>query len=57
MAYETITQVKRTLYVAECPVCHDRKEHTERIAKEFFCTKDNTWVPFEEVSYTGPSLK
>ena len=55
MSYEV--QVKRTIYVAECPNCHDRTEHTERIAKERFCSHCSIWVPFVEQSYTGPELK
>lgn len=57
MSYETITQVKRTLFVAECPNCHDRQENTEKAAKAFYCMPCAVWVPFEEVSYTGPNIK
>lgn len=56
MAHEIITQVKRTIYVAECPNCFERVEHTERIAKERWCAKCKQWVPYEAISYTGPSL-
>jgi len=57
MVYETITQVKRTIYVAICPKCGDRTEHTERVAKEKYCSQCNVWVPYEEVSFTGPEIK
>jgi hypothetical protein len=56
MSHEVITQVKRTIYVAECPKCHDRVEHTERIAKERYCNGCGVWIPFEEISYIGPAL-
>jgi len=51
------TQVKRTIFVGKCPKCGEQKETTEKFRKEWFCMKDHVWVPFEEVSYTGPELK
>lgn len=56
MTYERKVLVTRTIYVAECPKCHQRVEHTENIAKERFCTQCGEWVPFVEQSYTGPDL-
>jgi hypothetical protein len=54
MSYERIVTVKRTIYVSECE-CGDRTEVTENPPKERFC-KCGKWVPFKEVSYTGPEL-
>lgn len=56
MAVEYIKTVKRMLYVATCPKCGDRVEHTEKIAKERFCNACNIWVPFVEESYTGSEI-
>lgn len=48
---------KRTIYVAECPTCGDRDIKESNPPKERLCTKCNTWVPYKEESYTGPSLR
>lgn len=52
MAYEEMA--KRTLYVSEC-VCGDRREVTENPPKERLCPCGK-WVPYKEVSYTGPKI-
>jgi len=56
MAYEKKVLVTRTIYVATCQICHERVEHTEKIAKERFCQNCGMWIPFVEQSYTGPEL-
>ena len=53
MSYEIL--VKRTIWVSECE-CGDRCERTENPPKERFCTKCSKWVPYKEISYTGPKL-
>jgi hypothetical protein len=53
MVVERIVTVKRTIWVAECPNCHDRSETTENPPKERFCSPCGVWVPYVELSYTG----
>ena len=55
MSYEV--QVKRTLYVAKCPVCGDTTENTEGHVREKYCMKCGIWVPYVEQTYTGPDIK
>lgn len=57
MSHETITQVKRTLYVSHCKQCGDRVEVDKDPPRERYCNHCESWVPYEEVSYTGPELK
>ena len=54
MRHETL--VKRTIYVAKCPTCHESRTETEAVSKERFCMTCSIWVPFVEHSWTGPSL-
>ncbi len=55
MAVEKIVMVKRTLYVAKCSNCGDSKEVDAHPPRERRCTC-GTWVPYEEISYTGQEL-
>lgn len=55
MSHEIITQVKRTIWVAECP--HDKRIAESNPPRECYCNECQAWIPFKEVSYTGPSLK
>lgn len=48
--------VKRTIFVARCEKCGDSVEKAEDPPKERFCGTCGVWVPYEAVSYTGPSL-
>lgn len=52
MAYEVL--VKRTIWVAQCD-CGERTERAENPPKEILC-KCGKWVPFKEVSFTGPKI-
>lgn len=52
--YEKIVSVKRTIWVAECK-CGNRVETDNYPPKERFCNCGE-WVPYVEVSYTGPEL-
>lgn len=54
MSVEKITYVKRTLWVARCPVCEFRKEDHQPRRREIMCPDCKVWVPFEAISYTGP---
>jgi len=55
MAHEIL---KRTIWVALCTTCGERViAEKDPPPKERFCSTCNTWVPFQEESYTGPSLK
>lgn len=56
MAVEKITHVKRTIWVSECPDCGDRKEKDSNPPKERLCMACRVWVPYVEVSYTGPEV-
>jgi hypothetical protein len=55
MSHEIL--IKRTIYVSECPKCHGRVEVAENPPKSRFCGPCAEWVPFVEVSYTGPEIK
>jgi hypothetical protein len=49
-------QVKRTIRVAACPVCHGRTEFpftSEYVPREVFCIGCNVWAPVEEISWDG----
>lgn len=52
MAVETITMVKRTIYVAVCP-CGERDVRTENPPREIRFNCCGQWVPFVEETYTG----
>jgi hypothetical protein len=52
MSHEVL--IRRTIYVSECE-CGSREERTENPPKERLCPCGK-WVPFQEVSYTGPEL-
>jgi hypothetical protein len=54
MSFEIL--VKRTIYVAKCPKCGDRRECTENPPRERLCACE-TWVPYVAESFTGPELK
>lgn len=45
--------VKRTIWIAECPICHEKEEQTEYRVRERFCNKCQVWAPYAEKSYTG----
>ena len=47
--------VKRTVYVAECE-CGERATMADNPPRERMC-KCGKWVPYKEVSYTGPSFE
>lgn len=53
MAVETVTEVKRILYIAECPKCKDRVEQENNLSRERYCTTCHIWIPFIETSWTG----
>jgi hypothetical protein len=55
--YEERVEATRTIWVAKCSGCGDSIEHTEKRAKERFCVPCQKWVPYVEVSYTGPKLR
>lgn len=57
MAYEENVEAKRTFWVAKCPDCGDSVsvEQAEK-RKEHWCLTCEKWVPFVEVSYSGPKL-
>jgi hypothetical protein len=56
MAHKVSTIVTRMLYVAKCDSCGDSVEHTEDIGKERFCMRCSKWIPFVELSFTGPEF-
>lgn len=47
--------VKRTLYVAKCE-CGESKEVEKDPPRERRCSCGK-WVPYEEISFTGPDTK
>lgn len=55
--HEVITNIKRTVWISQCPECTDRVVKTESAPRERLCMNCNLWVPFKEESYTGPDLK
>lgn len=57
MSHQTITTVKRTIHVSQCKECGGREIVESNPPKERLCVVCNKWVPYKEVSYTGPSLK
>jgi len=56
MAVEHIHLVKRTIFVAKCKTCGDSKEVDKDPPRERYCSECKVWIPYEEVSFTGPSL-
>ena len=58
MAVERIVtvEVKRTIYVADCPKCGERDVKESNPPRERMC-KCGDWVPYQEQSYTGPDFK
>ena len=56
MSSEKIVHIKRTLWVSECPTCHDKVERHQPGVRDRLCNTCKQWVPFVEVSYTGPEI-
>ena len=55
MAVETITQVKRTIWVAACD--HEKKiEVDDPGRRQSYCAKCDKWIPYMEETYTGPVI-
>jgi hypothetical protein len=47
---------KRTIHVAQCSGCQNRKEFAFDAPKESFCDQCRVWVPVQEISWEGLDL-
>jgi hypothetical protein len=54
--YQEKVETIRTIWVAKCPGCGDSIEHAEKRAKIRFCIPCQKWIPYVEVSCSGPKL-
>ena len=52
---ETITLVKRTIWVAKCLTCEFQDTRVKNPPREMRCPNCKTWIDYVENTYTGKS--